>query len=778
MQLRIRHFLIPLLLAAFFFLLIQPKMVLADEENSLSVSQDSFVTFAENEVYPDEKIITVPFYSFNQFCTWQFPYTDQFFTRSSSVFSPELAKASIGLTVSAFRNDKHEELDDQYKTFLGRAGFSDFFAFGYGEETSEATLAGVIAQKKIGDFTLIAAVPCGQGYEKEWAGNLHVGDEERHVGFNVAAQILEGHIADYIKEHEITGEKKLWISGFSRASAVSNLTAADMIESGEFSDVYAYLFGVPRTTKAPKAYAGIYNICGGFDPVTWFPLQQWGFERYGTDIFMPAQEVSSDYVEYVGGADRVSRILCNFPFIHSPYVNYQLHLMVEFMGELFPENSDYTEQFQGLLMETWKEFDGEHISEALTVALQKMDDLNAREEYAVNTFLEYFSMVGAQQLKGNKDQIANGQWDKNASTAVNYLREHMPYTYVNWIFSDNDPEKLYAPAVSYRRVILVGDVDVYVYKNGWLIGSATKDGKISQVNQWETNKDIFVSEVFLHRSKDETIVTLPMDAVYNLELYMGKTKSLAYYQVLGDQEILYSPGGEMHVYGLSKGLYGLVFDQTTTLPDLEVYEGSVLQERTTSYDYNPFVVMSTELDNSSTITLGGVLSSAFYVILGLIALGLICLIISIIHAARRKKRGRPYSPLYVIIPHCLLIAFFAMMTQFCTLNLVTIGIMKSVCAAATVLFILLLALRGLFRGLRAKEERGYQAQQKWKKIAGAIFSVVLAAFCVFTFLFYKNSPLTTYSTLNAIIYYAITMVLSAFAIYLFPVRTPKKQKEA
>lgn len=750
MHSRSHYFLIPMLLAAFFVLLIQPKVVLADEEN-----------------------IEVPFYSFDQIYTWQFPYSDQFFTASSGVFSPELAKASFGLTVSAFRNDKHEDLDDQYETYLGQAGFSDFFAFGYGEETSEATLAGVIAHKKIGDFTLIAAVPCGQGYEKEWAGNLHVGDEERHVGFNTAAQILKGHITDYIKEHEITGEKKLWISGFSRAAAVSNLTAADMIKSGDFSDVYAYLFGVPRTTKAPEAYAGIYNICGGFDPVTWFPLQQWGFERYGNDIFLPAQEVSSEYVNYVDGADKVSRDLCNFPFIHSPYVNYQLHLMVEFMGFLFPESSDYTKQFQGVLMETWKEFKEEQIIETVSLALQELTDLGAREEYAVKTFLNYLTMVGAQQLKGNRDQVENGQWDKNASTAVNYLREHMPYTYVNWIFSGTEPTKLYADAKAYRRVILVGDMDVSIYKNGLLIGTVYKNGKITQMDQRGDDQEIFLSEVFLHRSKDETIVTLPMDADYILELHMGKTGNLAYYQVLGDQEVLYSPNGSMHVYGLAKGNYQLGFDQTQTLPELEEINGNILQKQMTSYEYNPFVVMATELDNSNTITIGGIFSSTVYILTGLLALGLVCLIIFIIHAARRKKRERPYSPLYVIIPHCLLIAMFAMLTQFFTLNIVTIGILKSVCAALTVFFILLLALRGLFRCFHAEKKGGYHTQPKWKKIAGAIYSIILAVFCVITYLFYKNSPLTTFTTINAIIYYAVTILLSAFAIYLFPARLPK-----
>ena len=69
--------------------------------------------------------------------------------------------------------------------------------------------------------------------------------------------------------------------------------AAEMIESGEFDDVYAYLFGVPRTTTQPVRYKGVFNICGQYDPVPSVPLQSWGYARYGTDLYTPAQEADA-----------------------------------------------------------------------------------------------------------------------------------------------------------------------------------------------------------------------------------------------------------------------------------------------------------------------------------------------------------------------------------------------------------------------------------------------------------------------------------------------------
>lgn len=51
------------------------------------------------------------------------------------------------------------------------------------------------------------------GYGKEWGGNLEVGDEERHVGFNKAAHLLKEQIEEYRKEHALNGKMKFWISG-------------------------------------------------------------------------------------------------------------------------------------------------------------------------------------------------------------------------------------------------------------------------------------------------------------------------------------------------------------------------------------------------------------------------------------------------------------------------------------------------------------------------------------------------------------------------------------
>ena len=289
---------------------------------------------------------------------------------------PDTARASMGLTVSAFRN--HGELiEDQYETYLKAAGFHDIYPYGYDQETGVDTIAAVIGHKKIDDFELIAVAVCGQGYGKEWGGNLEVGDEERHVGFDKAAKLLEEQIEGYIRTHGLEGNKKFWISGFSRAAAVSNLTAADMIESGQYEDVYAYLFGVPRTTKAPIPYPGIYNICGIFDPVPQIPMASWGYERYGTDLYTPAEETDSRYARFITYCSGVNIALGNPFFQNNPEVNFQIHMILE-LGITFRSSHKLRKTAisslvnSGISLNTVRQFAG-HVDERTTLRYYTYD---------------------------------------------------------------------------------------------------------------------------------------------------------------------------------------------------------------------------------------------------------------------------------------------------------------------------------------------------------------------------------------------------------------------
>ena len=159
---------------------------------------------------------------------WDFPYSDGFFSMPPEEFSITMARASLGLTLSAFRSPG---LSYQYETYLRGAGFTGITGFGYDRAPSEDSLSGVIGMKRVGSCTVIAAAACGQGYGNEWASNFKVGTGERHEGFEAAARLFEEQLAQYLEDNGVEGSKKLWVSGFSRASAVCNILAADIDSS-------------------------------------------------------------------------------------------------------------------------------------------------------------------------------------------------------------------------------------------------------------------------------------------------------------------------------------------------------------------------------------------------------------------------------------------------------------------------------------------------------------------------------------------------------------------
>lgn len=724
--------------------------------------------------YQKEIQIELPFWSPGDFYyDYTFPYSDEYFNSSSFIFDPQLAKASFGLELSSFRYDK-KKIPNQYETYLSAAGFEDIYAFGYDKPTTKDTCSGVIAHKKIGEFTLIAAAPCGQGYKNEWGGNLEVGNEERHKGFNTAAQLFEKEINDYIEEHQIEGTKKLWLSGFSRASAISNLTAADMIESGEFADVYAYLYGVPRTTKKAVEYPGIYNVCGAYDPITCFPLETWGYERYGTDIYTPAQETDSDYLNLWLDTNRVKEEITGSTFKNNPQVNYRLHLMVEFLAELFPTSEEYVEDLQDKVMQIWTDPENMDFFAVLIEVFSKMENLDLREEQASNVFVDYLSLIASEHLNGDAGTDPNN-WDSSLSLQFNYLIEHMPYTYMSWVFSNNNSAKVYDLTSDTRRIILVGDLDTKVLAAGQEIGGITHDGKMILPEEFG---DLFLErDVFLQRSGGETIVALPTDEEYKIEFQANSDGYVAYYQIINRADELMADDVTLFMADLETGEYALDLKETLEAPEIKVLDGTINRLIDFPYEYSPTLMMRTEASYKDHLTIPFLLFIVVALLIFAAVLVLVSVIIGIVHAVRKRKRTRPYSNWWLIIPHLLSIAVLTVLTLFLTENFFQVGMVKSVSSCLNIGFIFILALRGLIRLLRATEEKGYKPQSKTKKILGSILTGALLVLTVLNWFFYKDSIFSFYKDEMALIYIGGVILLTILAILIFPGRKKKEKIE-
>ena len=130
-----------------------------------------------------------------------------------------------------------------------------------------------------------------------------------HAGFIKAADKAMTFLKQYIADQGITGRVKLWVSGFSRAAAASNLLGA-RIDQGESlganvsitpHDLYCYTFETPQGAQDSHAkdpiYDNIYNIMNPNDFVPLVSFDAWDQVRYGQDLYTPAYQIDENYAE-------------------------------------------------------------------------------------------------------------------------------------------------------------------------------------------------------------------------------------------------------------------------------------------------------------------------------------------------------------------------------------------------------------------------------------------------------------------------------------------------
>ena len=741
--------LLPVMMSALFF--ISPQEVFGAETDT---DQEVRINYAEDN-FENIREINIPFVDTETVVyEWKFPYTDEFFNTPSSEFSRTMAQGSLGIAVSTFRSTLGI-VGPQYETYLRQAGFTNIFTFGYDKPTTANSLSGVIASKQIGDFTVIAAACCGQGYGHEWGGNLKVGSGDVHEGFKEAAGILEKHLTDYILRYKIDGKKKLWLSGYSRASAVANITAADAIRSGDYADVYSYGFGVPRTTKKPVAYPGIYNICGQYDPVPQAPLQCWGFERYGTDLFTPSEEADTEYSALAASASNVSRKLTGNPFRNNPELNYQYRLILGFMGELFEDNKEYSEEFQDILMETWKTPSFENFESVLTTAVGKLKDLSLREKNSTQIFIDYMTMIAGEHTRANQRQIKDGSWNPDEPIAANMVLEHRPATYVIWMFADNETDEVLRTEASTRRIAFEGNFAMKVYQDDMLIQSIDRSGNLIYTNDLQpSGADNILPEYYMIKDGKNSVINVPADSSCRIELFSASNNPLVYYDTYFGTRNLKGSAGNVNISLPTKGTFALDLKAGQTLPGLEAIDGKVGNYNSEKYAFSSANLMEDEVKAKASYYMSKdkIIAVVLVVVNCMNLLLLICLILFIVHFKKRKSGYPTYSDWYVIVPHLIVIAVFTWLTMFVRYYLITISQAWCECAAVTVFVIFLLALRGHIR---------------YRNLQNAATAAVLFVLTIMLQLFGDKLAQYSFTIVTVIVFCGVITGLTLLAVLTF-----------
>lgn len=255
-------------------------------------------------------------------------YDDSIFSQDSKIFNPKLASASISFAMASFASMNEPDYKKKSKNaeeLLNKLGYKEFETNDWYKEKPGADTIGVLAaNKKIDNYTVVAIGLRGGAYFSEWASNFTLGNREDgyHDGFRTAADNYIQFAKDYISKHNITGDIKIWTTGYSRAGATCNLASGlldEALNKGEkpFGEsvnltrnhLYSYCFEAPqgapnkrneqgRVIVKTDDYNNIFNILNVNDPVPLMAMKELGFTRYGIDLYLPDPLTNLDYEDH------------------------------------------------------------------------------------------------------------------------------------------------------------------------------------------------------------------------------------------------------------------------------------------------------------------------------------------------------------------------------------------------------------------------------------------------------------------------------------------------
>lgn len=229
-------------------------------------------------------------------------YNDAYFAASSDVYNKDLSTLSLSLAAVAYgAYSKDAKADDaNVKDFFKEIGFDGYSANKGFTDTAAENVGVAVASKKLtinNETTNVVAVALrGTEYVNDVLTDLNIGSTGNHAGFEAASNDAVAFINNYIKENNL-GNAKIWISGFGKSAAVSNIAAAALSKEYSNANVYAYNFGAPAvTTNSDTAdYTNIFNIIDANDPVTKIGFSKLGFKRYGVDKYLSTEVSDKDY---------------------------------------------------------------------------------------------------------------------------------------------------------------------------------------------------------------------------------------------------------------------------------------------------------------------------------------------------------------------------------------------------------------------------------------------------------------------------------------------------
>lgn len=453
------------------------------------------------------------------------------FWQDATQYDGNLAVMSLAMALSASRplaggdgDEKPVDSSENLKVFLADAGFEDIRTDDYSKATSMYTVATGIGQRRMEaegqePFTLIAVGICGSNYQNEWQSNMTPGDGDIHEGFHGAAQLVMDRLAGYVATRGIEGRVKVWISGFSRAAAISNLVAAGLAETGMLPkmDVYAYTFATPAAVKSPPAegYENIFNIICPTDPVPQVMPAEWGFGRYGQDRYLAVEEFSS-FLGWLVTSQRAEtdRELFHVENNYSPQLNLRIRLLYSLLLDVLQSREYYNQTFQPALVGIMQNKTVPNTLTTLRNLMRRQEnsgvDRRVDMDELMDFFIRVFSRAATRTDLGDNDL-------NTATTLYRLFNEHNENSYLSDAQAIQDGVFESATEACYVMVRGPVTVSIVVEEDSKVETAASIDARGNRsVGEKLGDLPDFQKAYYMERMGDTTIACVPRDIDYQV----------------------------------------------------------------------------------------------------------------------------------------------------------------------------------------------------------------------------------------------------------------------
>ncbi len=245
---------------------------------------------------------------------------------SNNLASASLMFANTIYSDSGFRYEYNGKETEDIVEMMQLHGFTDVVDYKLAEGYTEPGLetAGYtdddISEVAVGSHqvtyqgttkTVLGVVIRGtNGTIEEWSSNFDMGDPDTwasqyHKGFYVTEERIKSFVDRYVTARLGAAQDLVyWITGHSRGAALANILSARLIDEGK--SVFAYTFATPSTTvngsRSDAKYNSIFNFANTSDFVTYVPLEQWDFGRFGNtkELTLEDTPLESEWCDRTG----------------------------------------------------------------------------------------------------------------------------------------------------------------------------------------------------------------------------------------------------------------------------------------------------------------------------------------------------------------------------------------------------------------------------------------------------------------------------------------------